>query len=71
MAAPAADDEEHELMTERELLEFQNGPTAESAGKHRDDRTHELKHADDTAAFPRTLAFSDRSEFLVATVSKG
>jgi hypothetical protein len=42
-----------QLVTEGEVLQLQNGPTAESAGKNRDDRTHELEHAaDSTAANP-------------------
>jgi putative transposase len=57
-----------QLMTEGKVLQLQSGPTAESAGKHRDDRTHELEHAGDTtAANSRTLDFSQLSEFLVAT----
>src|ERR1035437_1847844 len=33
-----------QLVTEGEVLQFQNRPAAESAGKNRDDGTHELKH---------------------------
>src|SRR6266852_3266336 len=41
-------------------------PDYESAGKHRDDGSFELKHAGDTmAAHPKTLGFSAHSEFLV------
>lgn len=57
-----------QLVTEGEVLQLQNGPTAKSAGKDRDDGTHELEHAGDTtAAYLKTLAFSARSEFLAAT----
>jgi putative transposase len=57
-----------QLVTEGEVFQFQNRPTAESAGKNRDDGTHELKHAENTtAAHPKTLDFSAVSEFLVAT----
>jgi hypothetical protein len=34
-----------QLVTEGEVLHFQNRPTAESAGKNGDDGTHELEHA--------------------------
>jgi hypothetical protein len=57
-----------QLVTEGEDLQFQDRPTAESAGKHRHDGMHELRHAGDTtAAHPKTLDFSERAEFLVAT----
>jgi hypothetical protein len=57
-----------QLVTQGEVLEFQNRPTAESAGKNRADGTHELKHAGNTtAARLITRDFSARSEFLVAT----
>ena len=50
-----------------DLLQFQDRPATESAAKNRDDGTHELKHAGDiTAAHPKALDFSERSEFLVA-----
>jgi hypothetical protein len=53
-----------QLVTEGEVFQFQNGPTAESEGKNRDDGTHEFKHAGDTtAAHPKTLDFSALSEF--------
>jgi hypothetical protein len=59
-----------QLVTEGEVLQFQNGPTAESASKNRDDGTPELMHAGDTTADHRkTLDFSALSEFLVATVA--
>ena len=55
-------------MTESEVLQFQNGPTTESAGNNGDDGTHMLKHAENTmAANPKTLDFSPLSEFLVGT----
>jgi hypothetical protein len=55
-------------MTEGDVLQFQDRPATESAAKNRDDGTHELKHAGDTtAAHPKALDFSERSEFLVAT----
>jgi len=55
-------------MTEREVLQFHNGPTAEPAGKSRDDRTHMLKHAGDTrSTLPKTPDFSPLSEFSVGT----
>jgi hypothetical protein len=57
-----------QLVTEGEVLHFQNHPTTESAGNNRDDGTHELEHAGNTTAtHPETLDFSLRSEFLVAT----
>jgi hypothetical protein len=37
-----------QLMTEGEVLQFQNRPATESAGKNRDYGTHMLKHAGDT-----------------------
>ena len=47
-----------QLVTEGEVLQLQNGPTAKSAGKNRDDRTHELEHAADSmAAYPKTRLF--------------
>jgi len=46
-------------MTEGEVLQFQNGPTAESEGKNRNDGTHGLVQAGDTTtAHPKTLHFS-------------
>jgi hypothetical protein len=39
-----------QLVTEGEVLQLQNGPTAESAGKSRNDRTHELEYPRDTTA---------------------
>ena len=57
-----------QLVTEGEVIQFQNRPTAESEGKNPDDGTHELKHAENTtAAHPKTLDSSERAEFLVAT----
>jgi hypothetical protein len=57
-----------QLVTKGEVLQFQNGPTAESASKNRDDGTPKLMHAGDTTADHRkTLDFSALSEFLVAT----
>jgi hypothetical protein len=57
-----------QLVTEGEVLQFQNGPTAESASKNRNHGTPELMHAGDTTADHRkTLDFSALSEFLVAT----
>jgi hypothetical protein len=42
-----------QLVTEGEVLQLQNDPTAESAGKNRDDRTHGFEDAaDSTAANP-------------------
>jgi len=59
-----------QLVTQGEVLEFQNRPTAESAGKNRAEGTHELKHArNTTAARLITRDFSARSEFLVATTN--
>ena len=59
-----------QLMTEGEVLQFHHRPATESAGKPRDDRSLELKHAGDTtAAHPKTLDFSLLSEFSVATGS--
>jgi hypothetical protein len=57
-----------QLVTEGEVLKFQNRPTVESPGKNRDDERHELKHGGDTtAAHTKTLDFSALSEFLVGT----
>jgi hypothetical protein len=57
-----------QLVTEGEVLQFQNSPTTEAAGNTRDDGTHELKHAGDTAAtLQKTLEFSMPSEFSVGT----
>jgi hypothetical protein len=57
-----------QLVTEGEVLQFQNGPTAETAGNSRDDGTRMFKHAQNTmAAEPETLDFSPFSEFSAAT----
>ena len=57
-----------QLVTEGEVLQFQNGPTAETASNSRDDGTRMSKHAQNTmAAEPETLDFSAFSEFSVAT----
>ena len=57
-----------QLMTESEVLQFKNGPTAESAGNNGDNGTQVLKHTGDTTTvLPKTLDFSRLSEFLVAT----
>ena len=57
-----------QLMTEGEVLQFQNRPAAQSAGDQGDDPTREFIHAADiTEANPKTLYFSALSEFLVAT----
>lgn len=51
-------------MTKGEILEFQNGPTAEVADHNRNDRTQELDLGDDTTAVHlKTLDFSTLSEF--------
>jgi hypothetical protein len=64
--SPATKNEQ--MMTEGEDLQIQDRPATESAGKSRDDGTHELKHAGDTwPPITKPLDFSDRSEFLVAT----
>jgi hypothetical protein len=48
-----------QLVTEGEVLQLQNRPTAESAGKNRDDGTHDLKHAATLRRFdPKSLDFS-------------
>ena len=47
-----------QLTTESKVLEFQNGPATESAGKHGDDGTHVFKHSENAmAALTRTLDF--------------
>src|ERR1700722_16832773 len=57
-----------QLMTEGEVLQFQNGPTAEPAGNNRDDGAHMFKHPENTMAVnPKTLGFSALSEFSVGT----
>src|ERR1700691_4961790 len=61
-----------QLVTEGEVIQFQNRPTAESASKNRDNRAPVLMHAGDTTADHRkTLDFSALSEFLVATTGNG
>jgi hypothetical protein len=48
-----------QLVTEGEVLQFQNRPTAESPRKNGDDGAHDLKHAGDTTAVhPKSLDFS-------------
>ena len=60
-----------QLMTESKVLQFQNRPATESAGKNRDYGTHMLKHAGDTtAARPKTLDFSTFSEFSVGAARR-
>jgi hypothetical protein len=57
-----------QLMTESEVLQFQNGPTAETAGNSRDDGTRMFKHTQNTMVVnPKTLDFPQLSEFLVGT----
>lgn len=57
-----------QLMTRGYVFQFQDRPATQSAGKNRDDGTHELKHAGDiTTANPRTLDFSPLAEFSVGT----
>jgi hypothetical protein len=57
-----------QLVTEGEVLQLQNGPTAKSADKNLDDRTHALEHAaHGMAVYLKTPAFSARSEFSAAT----
>ena len=57
-----------QLMTEGEVLQFQNGPAAEPAGNSGDDEPHMFKHPENTMAVnPKTLGFSALSEFLVGT----
>jgi hypothetical protein len=57
-----------QLMTKREVLQFQNRPATEPAGNGGDDGTHILKHAGDTTSrLRKTLYFWPLSEFLVAT----
>ena len=56
------------LVTEGEVLQFQNSLTTEAAGSTRDDGTYQLQHAGDTTAtLPKTLDFSPLSEFSVET----
>ena len=55
-------------MTERKVLQFQNGPTAKPADNSGDDGLHMFKHAENTmAANPKTLDFPAFSEFSVGT----
>jgi hypothetical protein len=57
-----------QLMTEGEVLKFEDRATPESADKSRNDGTHELEHAGNTtAALTKTLDFSRHSELSVGT----
>jgi hypothetical protein len=64
---PAAGDEERAADGAGRGSLAPKPPTTESAGKHRDDRS-QLKHAGDTTVVnPKTLAFSARLGFSIAT----
>lgn len=68
----AAKSRARRLMAEGEVLQSQNRPAAESAGKNGDDGTHEREHAGDTTAvILKTLDFSPLLEFLVGTGVQG
>jgi hypothetical protein len=47
-----------QLVRQREVLQFHNRPTTESAYEAREDRSHDRKHAGDiTAVHPKSLQF--------------
>src|SRR6266849_5636986 len=58
-------------MAQGEVFYFKNRPATESADKNRNDKTQEREHAGDTtAAHPKTLDFSTRLGFSVATAPR-